>query len=195
MTRLSRSWTTNDTGVYATFPAMIKSLAVTLVLLTQSALAAQGALAASQVARELVRCERSGGSICRSPDDPGLSSLDPGCTDNQPDGEYLLVPRIGPADSVPTWEQVDQENPERTSTYKRCGKDRNCHEIEVRAERVGAREVRLVGQNRWRDYSLELRSAYYATDPPIPAIEVQRFLGTVIIAFWRCPATLSYMIR
>ena len=156
-------------------------LVLTLAFSLQSTVSA-----ASQEARELVRCETAGGYSCGHPD-AGLAWG--GCLELEQDGEYLLVPHIGDARSVPSWEEVDQ-GLEVLLTYNRCQRDATCHEIEVRAERH-TNDVRLVGQNRWRDYSLELPVRFRATDPPILATEVERYLGAVHVFFWRCPARLS----
>ena len=135
-------------------------------------------------------CERTGGYSCHHPDDPHLPWS--GCIETASDGEYLLIPRLGAVDLVPSWEDADQAEHRMLFTYLRCRSAGDCHEVEVRAER-SVRDVRLVGQGRWRDYSLEMRAAVRATDPPIVATEVQRFLGSVYVTFWTCPATLVHV--
>lgn len=165
---------------------MNKILVVTLALSLQSTTAA-----ANQEARGLVRCERAGGYVCTHPDDPNIPWE--GCIETESDGRYLLIPRLGYAGLVPLWEDADQEELRMLLTYERCRSDGTCDEIEVRAERHLSRDVRLVGQSSSRDYSLELRAAFRATDPPILATEVERFLGAVNVLFWNCPATLVHL--
>ena len=145
--------------------------------------------APNQEARQLARCERTGGYLCTHPDAAIRWS---GCTETAPGGEYLLIPRLGTVDLVPSWEDADQAEHRMLFTYFRCRSAGDCHEVEVRAER-SLRDVRLVGQGRWRDYSLGMRAAVRATDPPILATEVQRFLGSVYLTFWTCPATLVHV--
>ena len=164
---------------------MNKILVITLALSLQST-----AAAANQEARDLVRCEEAGGYACTHPDEPNIPWE--GCVETKPDGSYLLIPRLGYAGLLPSWEDADQEE---LLTYERCRNDAACREIEVRVERDASRDVRLVGENRWRDFSLELRAAFRPTDPPILATEVQRFLGQVYVRFWSCPATLVHKLQ
>ena len=170
---------------------MVGNAVVAFVLLMIGAMGITPVL--GQTLGEPVRCEMSAVWSC-SADGYGIWP-DQSCTALRVDGEYLLVPRIGDPYTVPYWDAVDQDSRAAGSTYARCQRNGDCWDVEVRAERVGASNVRLVGQGRWRDYTLQVEIAEYSMDPPITAVEVHWVLQSVHVSFWRCPASLSYIVE
>ena len=104
---------------YGTVQAASNAASAALALSLQRSVAA-----AYRQARELVRCEEvAGGHTCTHPDDPYPPN---GCDENAPDGSYLLIPRLGYAGLLPSWEDADQEE---LLTYQQCSKDSDRYKV------------------------------------------------------------------